>query len=233
MVNLIDVFEDEQHVYLVMDLMTGGELFERICTRYPEGYSEADASKLTQKILSVVQYLHSKAIIHRDLKPENLLFSDPSDNAELKLGDFGLAKIWRGDMLVKTACGSPNYVAPEVLLNQLEGYSFAADLWSVGVIVYVLVCGFCPFFDDNMPALFKSITTGQYSFPSPDWDTISDDCKDLVRHLLMVNPKERYTPEQALAHPWIAKNSHKTILNNVSQNMKKYQEKRKDGPESK
>lgn len=221
-VNLLDVFEDNDKVYLLMELMTGGELFDRICNDFPNGYSEKQSAVLIKKIIKAVKYLHEKGIIHRDLKPENLLFSTPDrDSAEIKISDFGLAKIWSGDMLVKTACGSPNYVAPEVLLNEKQGYDFACDMWSVGVILYVLLCGFCPFFDECTPALFASITSGNYSFPSPYWDHISEDAKDLVRHLLVVDPKRRFTPDQALEHRWLVNQQSDTVIPSISTNMKK------------
>eukprot|EP01012_Entosiphon_sulcatum_P038743 TRINITY_DN504_c0_g3_i1.p1 TRINITY_DN504_c0_g3~~TRINITY_DN504_c0_g3_i1.p1 ORF type:complete len:338 (-),score=97.02 TRINITY_DN504_c0_g3_i1:1087-2100(-) len=225
-VNLIDVYEDDQRVYLLMDLMTGGELFDRICQDYPNGYSEGEASTLIAKVIAAVEYLHSRGVIHRDLKPENLLFSDRTPAAEIKISDFGLAKIWRGDMLVKTACGSPNYVAPEVLLNDMHGYTFAVDMWSVGVILYVLVCGFCPFYDENTPALFNSITKGKFSYPSPYWDGISEECKDLINHLLVVDPARRFTPQQALQHPWIVRNTHTRLIPNITANMHKFKDAR-------
>lgn len=225
-VNLLDVYEDETRVYLVMDLMTGGELFDRICQDNPNGYSEKEASVLIAKIIGAVQYLHTKGIIHRDLKPENLLFSSCGADAEIKISDFGLAKIWRGDMLVKTACGSPNYVAPEVLLNEMHGYTFAVDMWSVGVILYVLVCGFCPFYDESTPALFNSITKGRFSYPSPYWDHISADCKDLINHLLVVDPSARYSPQQALEHPWILQNANHQKIPNIATNMSKFKDAR-------
>jgi calcium/calmodulin-dependent protein kinase I len=226
-VNLLDVFEDNDKVYLLMELMTGGELFDRICNDFPNGYSEKQSSILIRKIIAAVKYLHEKGIIHRDLKPENLLFTTPDkDSAEIKISDFGLAKSWSGDMLVKTACGSPNYVAPEVLLNEKHGYSFACDMWSVGVVLYVLLCGFCPFFDECTPALFASITSGNYSFPSPYWDDISDDAKDLVRNLLVVDPTKRYTPDQALAHRWLVNNQSDSVNPNVTENMKKLKDNR-------
>ncbi|KAJ9443936.1 hypothetical protein DIPPA_26162 [Diplonema papillatum] len=114
-VNLLDVFEDDDKLYLIMELMTGGELFDKICNDYPNGYSEKQASELSRQIIEAVKYLHGRGIIHRDLKPENLLFASPDDSsAQIKISDFGLAKIWSGDTLARTACGSPNYVAPEV-----------------------------------------------------------------------------------------------------------------------
>eukprot|EP00754_Rhynchopus_humris_P025434 Rhum_TRINITY_DN14945_c6_g1::Rhum_TRINITY_DN14945_c6_g1_i1::g.130917::m.130917/K08794/CAMK1; calcium/calmodulin-dependent protein kinase I len=222
-VSLLDVFEDDDKLYLIMELMTGGELFDKICNDYPNGYSEKQAADLTRQIIEAVKYLHGKGIIHRDLKPENLLFSHPDDDsAQIKISDFGLAKIWSGDTLARTACGSPNYVAPEILLNEMRGYTFAVDMWSVGVIVYVLLCGFCPFFDENTPALFRAITAGKYSFPDPYWKSISDEAKDFIRRLLVVNPEQRMTPEQALQHPWISDNKSTEPISDITKNMKTF-----------
>eukprot|EP01062_Namystynia_karyoxenos_P016101 TRINITY_DN15873_c0_g1_i1.p1 TRINITY_DN15873_c0_g1~~TRINITY_DN15873_c0_g1_i1.p1 ORF type:complete len:349 (+),score=161.36 TRINITY_DN15873_c0_g1_i1:91-1137(+) len=229
-VNLLDVFEDDSKVYLIMELMLGGELFDRICNDYPNGYSEKQASELIRQMIVAVQYFHGKGIIHRDLKPENLLFATKEDSSLIKISDFGLAKIWSGDTLVKTACGSPNYVAPEVLLNDMRGYTFAVDMWSLGVILYVLLCGFCPFFDENTPALFRAITQGNYSFPSPYWDEISDDAKDLIRKMLVVNPQKRIKPEDALEHPWIKSNTYTKVIKGgdgcITENMRKFKENR-------
>eukprot|EP00756_Hemistasia_phaeocysticola_P037363 Hpha_TRINITY_DN16692_c1_g1::TRINITY_DN16692_c1_g1_i4::g.180253::m.180253/K08794/CAMK1; calcium/calmodulin-dependent protein kinase I len=229
-VNLLDVFEDDGKVYLIMELMVGGELFDRICNDYPNGYSEKQASELIRQMIVAVQYFHGKGIIHRDLKPENLLFATKEDSSLIKISDFGLAKIWSGDTLVKTACGSPNYVAPEVLLNDMRGYTFAVDMWSLGVILYVLLCGFCPFFDENTPALFRAITQGNYSFPSPYWDDISEEAKELIRHMLVVNPQKRMTPEEALEHPWIKSNQHTRVITGgaacITENMRKFKDNR-------
>eukprot|EP00996_Jenningsia_fusiforme_P001609 NODE_2480_length_1192_cov_44.960630_g2263_i0.p1 GENE.NODE_2480_length_1192_cov_44.960630_g2263_i0~~NODE_2480_length_1192_cov_44.960630_g2263_i0.p1 ORF type:complete len:347 (+),score=61.74 NODE_2480_length_1192_cov_44.960630_g2263_i0:77-1042(+) len=215
-VNLYEVGEDSTAVYLIMDLMLGGELFERICKQYPMGYSELTSSEVLKKIVEGVAYLHSKGIIHRDLKPENLLYASPDDDADIRISDFGLAKIYREDVVVKTACGSPNYVAPEVLLNQ-GGYGFAVDMWSVGVILYVLLCGFCPFHHQNTASLFKLIGSGTFSFPSPYWDHISDGVKDLISHLLEVDPTKRYTPQQVLEHPWVRENTSVQNIPNIVQ----------------
>lgn len=200
-VELFDIYESDKKVYLVMELLTGGELFDRIVKKYPNGYSEVTASILTKKIVSSIKYLHSQGIVHRDLKPENLLYASPGDDADIKITDFGLAKIASNELLLKTACGTPNYVAPEVLLN--EGYDAAVDMWSVGVILYILLCGFPPFYSENTPELFQQIINANYDFPSPYWDNISASAKDLITKLLQTNPKKRYTPEKTLNHPWI------------------------------
>ena len=224
-VSLLDVFEVDEKVYLIIEFMSGGELFDRICTDYPNGYSEKQSSVIVKKCIEGVQYLHEMGIIHRDLKPENLLCSSADkENTEIKISDFGLAKIWAADRLVKTLCGSPNYVAPEVLTSGTKphGYSFACDMWSIGVILYVLLCGFCPFYDECTPTLFAAITTATYQFPSPYWDAISEDARDLVRNLLVVDPKKRFTPEQALAHPWLINNTSEQPIPNIVDNMAQF-----------
>eukprot|EP01002_Notosolenus_urceolatus_P003983 NODE_2050_length_1215_cov_22.680961_g1703_i0.p1 GENE.NODE_2050_length_1215_cov_22.680961_g1703_i0~~NODE_2050_length_1215_cov_22.680961_g1703_i0.p1 ORF type:complete len:331 (-),score=104.40 NODE_2050_length_1215_cov_22.680961_g1703_i0:117-1109(-) len=222
-VNLLEVYEDDTHVFLVMELMTGGELFDRICNDFPNGYSEAQSAALIRCVIEAIAYLHGQGVIHRDLKPENLLFAtDDKESTTLKISDFGLAKIWSGDTLVKTACGSPNYVAPEVLLNDMKGYSAACDMWSIGVILYVLLCGFCPFYDENTPALFRSIISGKFTFPSPYWDHISDDAKDLISKLLVTDAKKRMTPEEALQHAWLRNTQSSTPISHITENMKKF-----------
>eukprot|EP00824_Muranothrix_gubernata_P022669 TRINITY_DN5579_c0_g1_i1.p1 TRINITY_DN5579_c0_g1~~TRINITY_DN5579_c0_g1_i1.p1 ORF type:complete len:359 (-),score=65.92 TRINITY_DN5579_c0_g1_i1:62-1105(-) len=199
--HLHDFYESSKRYYLVMELMTGGELFDRIVER--GSYTEKDACAVTTKVIEAIQYLHSKGIVHRDLKPENLLYASTSDDSEIKIADFGFAKYMGGaDALTMTACGTPGYVAPEVLQN--EGYSKNVDMWSVGVILYILLCGFPPFYEENMSALFSQIMSGNYSFPDPYWTHISSSAKDLISHLLVVDASKRYNPEQALAHPWIA-----------------------------
>lgn len=223
--SLSAVYEDDTSVYMVMDLMAGGELFDKICNAFPNGYSEKQASAIIHKILLAVAYLHERGIIHRDLKPENLLFADPSDNTtDIKIADFGLAKIWNGDMLIRTACGSPNYVAPEILLHDVHGYTLAIDMWSVGVISYVLLCGFCPFHDERTPILFKLIITGEYCFPSPYWDDISDEAKDFIQCLLVTDPSCRATAQQALQHPFITNNSRTGVISNVTETLSLYKE---------
>jgi len=203
-ISLHEVFEDKatKKIYLVMELVTGGELFDRIVDR--GSYSEKDASELIAKVISAVRYLHKKGIIHRDLKPENLLYASPDADAEIKLADFGLSKIVgleEESSVTNTTCGTPGYVAPEVL--RMKGYDRSVDMWSIGVILYILLCGFPPFYEDNTAKLFQTIMDGKYDFPDPEWTNISDSAKDLIQRMLTVDSKKRITADDALEHPWI------------------------------
>lgn len=223
-IGMKEMFETPTTIYLVMEMVTGGELFDKIVER--GAYSEKDASKLIREILDAVDYLHQNKVVHRDLKPENLLYSNDDVDADIKIADFGLSKILGSEVLLKTACGTPGYVAPEVL--KCEGYDQSADLWSVGVIMYILLCGFPPFYDDNTAVLFEQIMEGKYEFPSPYWDTVSESAKDLVKHLLDVTPHNRYTATKALSHPWIAGNTaHTTKMEGVIDKIKEFNAKRK------
>ncbi|KAL2914707.1 hypothetical protein HK105_205847 [Polyrhizophydium stewartii] len=211
-IQLYEMYEFSGKIYLVMELVTGGELFDEIVGRGK--YTERDASKIVQRILCAIEYLHSMAIVHRDLKPENLLLSDKTRNAKIMISDFGLSKFFNDDEVMKTACGTPGYVAPEVLRRQ--GYRNEVDLWSLGVITYILLCGYPPFFDPNNVELFRKIMAGKYEFDSPWWDNVSEKgkmlaqprillhlTKDFVRKLLVLDPNERYTAAAALRHPFI------------------------------
>lgn len=198
---LEDLFETADHFYIVTELVTGGELFDKIVEK--GNYGESDAAVLVSKILSAIEYLHHLGIVHRDLKPENLLLKDHTDISEVKLADFGLSKIvgQTGFTMMQTACGTPGYVAPEVL--KACGYGPEVDLWSIGVITYILLCGFPPFYHDDLPVLFDQIMEAEYDFPPEYWDPISEEAKDFIRKLLVVNPAERMTASAALTHPWI------------------------------
>jgi len=203
-ISLHEVFEDKttKKIYLVMELVTGGELFDRIVEK--GSYSEKDASELISKVISAVRYLHKKGIIHRDLKPENLLYASQEEDAEIKLADFGLSKIVGLDeeaAVTNTTCGTPGYVAPEVL--RMKGYDKSVDMWSIGVILYILLCGFPPFYEENTAKLFQTIMDGKYDFPDPEWTNISDSAKDLIQRSLTVDSKKRITADEALEHPWI------------------------------
>lgn len=223
-IGLNDIFETRKNLYLVMDVLDGGELFDRIVESGT--FSEKDASDLSRSIIGAVQYLHGLGIVHRDLKPENLLYTDRSANAEIKIADFGLSKFITDDTNLTTACGTPGYVAPEVLL--MQGYGKAVDLWSVGVIIYILLCGFPPFYAENDNEMFELIKEADYDFPSPYWDKISDSAKDLVRGLLQKNPDIRLKSEDALKHPWVIGESASTEVNTeLIATLKEFNAKRK------
>ncbi|XP_030275431.1 calcium/calmodulin-dependent protein kinase IGa [Sparus aurata] len=201
-VGLEDFYESRTHYYLVMQLVSGGELFDRILDKGV--YTERDASMVIKQVLQAVSYLHENSIVHRDLKPENLLYYNTDENSKIMVSDFGLSKTLEHGVM-STACGTPGYVAPEVLAQ--KPYSKAVDCWSIGVITYILLCGYPPFFEDNETRLFSKIMRAEYAFHSPFWDNISEPAKDFIRNMMEKNPKKRFLTEQALRHPWIAGNA--------------------------
>ncbi|XP_040279994.1 calcium/calmodulin-dependent protein kinase type 1G-like [Bufo bufo] len=217
-VTLEDIYESSSHFYLVMQLVSGGELFDRILERGV--YTEKDASTVIRQVLSAVKYLHDNGIVHRDLKPENLLYLTPDENAKIMITDFGLSKMEESGIM-STACGTPGYVAPEVLAQ--KPYSKAVDCWSIGVITYILLCGYPPFYEETESKLFEKIKDGSYEFESPFWDDISKSAKDFIDCLLEKDPKKRYNCESALKHPWIAGNTalHRDIYRSVSMQIQK------------
>jgi len=192
-IRLIEVHEDAKYLHLITDLCTGGELFDRIIakTQSPEGhFSEKDAANLIRNILDAIAYCHDeKQIVHRDLKPENFLFASNADDAPVKIIDFGLSRheVHPGSMM-KTKVGTPYYVAPEVLKRK---YSKSCDIWSIGVITYILLCGYPPFYGDSDNQIFDSVRAGKFDFPSPEWDTMSDAAKDFICCLLKKDPEKR------------------------------------------
>jgi serine/threonine protein kinase len=197
--SLYSFFEDPKAFYLVMELCPGGELFERITTR--PTYTEVEARDTIRTLASALAHMHSHGIAHRDLKPENILLSSADDNfAHIKLGDLGFAKRTPASGYT-TSCGTPSYVAPEILRS--EPYNQACDLWSLGVVLYILLCGYAPFSSPNQSDLFKAIVSGRFYFDAPYWSKISSSAKDLIRKLLEVDIKKRYTAEEVLAHPWL------------------------------
>uniref|UniRef100_A0A8C8SXA4 non-specific serine/threonine protein kinase n=1 Tax=Pelusios castaneus TaxID=367368 RepID=A0A8C8SXA4_9SAUR len=226
-VALEDVYETPTHLYLAMQLVTGGELFDRIVER--GHYTERDASHLIHQVLEAMHYLHQLGIVHRDLKPENLLYATPFEDAKIMITDFGLSKI-QSDGVMATACGTPGYVAPELL--QQKPYGKAVDIWALGVISYILLCGYPPFYDENDSELFAQILKGEFEFDSPYWDDISDSAKDFIQQLLQRDPEKRYTCEQALQHPWISgdtaldKNIHGSVSEQIQKNFARTQWKR-------
>ncbi|EGR32749.1 protein kinase domain protein [Ichthyophthirius multifiliis] len=216
------VYDEKSKFYMVMELMTGGELFDRIVEK--ETYSEKEAVDVIRPIVDAINYCNKMGIAHRDLKPENLLYNSPDPDATIKITDFGLAKVI-SDELMTTACGTPSYIAPEVLTG--KGYSFSVDYWSIGVILYVLLCGFPPFYQETNDKLFESIKKGEFGFPSPQWDNISENAKDLIRNLLKVDPKQRYGPEQILNHPWIKGEASKRHLAESQEALRQYNARRR------
>mmetsp|Transcript_7291 Transcript_7291/g.11091 ORF Transcript_7291/g.11091 Transcript_7291/m.11091 type:complete len:329 (-) Transcript_7291:102-1088(-) len=199
-VRLEEIFENKKKLFLVMEILSGGELFDRIVAK--GSFSEKEASILIKSVAMALQYLHSIGIVHRDLKPENLIYADNTQSSQIKITDFGLAKLKNKQDKMETACGTPGYVAPEVLKKQK--YTEAVDIWSLGVILYILLCGFPPFYHENTAALYKQIKAGDYDFPEPYWKDITDAGKDLIKKMLTVDYKKRITIPQLLKHPWIA-----------------------------
>jgi len=209
---------------LVMELVTGGELFDSIVDR--GNYSEKDAAKVMMQLCDALAYMHEKEVVHRDLKPENILLSNREPNAPIKVADFGLARVVSNKDMMKTACGTPGYVAPEVLQN--KGYTGGAiDMWSTGVILYILLCGFPPFYEEELPALFEQIMKARYDFPSPWWDNISNEAKGLVKGMLTVDPKKRLTAKQVYSNEWVGGKASDAALPGVGGNLKKYNATRK------
>uniref|UniRef100_A0A3B3QB38 calcium/calmodulin-dependent protein kinase n=1 Tax=Paramormyrops kingsleyae TaxID=1676925 RepID=A0A3B3QB38_9TELE len=203
-VRLHDSISEEGHHYLIFDLVTGGELFEDIVAR--EYYSEADASHCIQQILEAVLHCHQMGVVHRDLKPENLLLASKSKGAAVKLADFGLAIEVEGDQQAWFGfAGTPGYLSPEVLRK--DPYGKAVDLWACGVILYILLVGYPPFWDEDQHRLYQQIKAGAYDFPSPEWDTVTPEAKDLINKMLTINPTKRITASEALKHPWISHRS--------------------------
>ncbi|KAM9462934.1 calcium/calmodulin-dependent protein kinase (CaM kinase) II gamma 1 isoform 5-T5 [Clarias gariepinus] len=203
-VRLHDSIAEESFHYLVFDLVTGGELFEDIVAR--EYYSEADASQCINQILESVNHIHQHDIVHRDLKPENLLLASKMKGAAVKLADFGLAIEVQGDQQAWFGfAGTPGYLSPEVLRK--DPYGKPVDIWACGVILYILLVGYPPFWDEDQHKLYQQIKAGAYDFPSPEWDTVTPEAKNLINQMLTINPAKRITAEQALKHPWVCQRS--------------------------
>ncbi|KAM4750937.1 calcium/calmodulin-dependent protein kinase type II delta 2 chain isoform 1-T1 [Anableps anableps] len=203
-VRLHDSISEEGFHYLVFDLVTGGELFEDIVAR--EYYSEADASHCIQQILESVHHCHVNGIVHRDLKPENLLLASKLKGAAVKLADFGLAIEVQGDQQAWFGfAGTPGYLSPEVLRK--DPYGKPVDMWACGVILYILLVGYPPFWDEDQHRLYQQIKAGACGFPSPEWDTVTPEAKDLINKMLTINPSKRITAAEALKHPWICQRS--------------------------
>lgn len=207
-VNIEAVFENTHNnhkcLLVVMEIMEGGELFQRIQEK--QAFNEREAAELMKDICVAVKFLHDMNIAHRDLKPENLLYSRKDNFGVLKLTDFGFAKETLSRDTLQTPCYTPYYVAPEVLGP--EKYDKSCDIWSLGVIMYILLCGFPPFYSNHglpiSPGMKKRIRSGQYEFPNPEWANVSKDAKDLIRGMLETDPQKRLNIDGVIKNKWIA-----------------------------
>lgn len=229
---LKEVFETDETIALVMELVTGGELFYKIVEK--GNYSEKDAANIVAQMINGVDYLHDQGIAHRDLKPENLLCCGEEVEGykpfRVVIADFGLSKIFDSGEALETSCGTPDYVAPEVITAE-GSYDKSVDMWSCGVITYVLLCGFSPFLSSTQTGLFEKIIKVEYDFPDPEWTNISKEAKDFIKHLLVKDPNERWTAKQCKQHPWLSGTfgSNKPLADgNIGDKMTSYNQKRKD-----
>ncbi|PNI84808.1 PSKH2 isoform 1 [Pan troglodytes] len=220
-VQLMEIFEAEDRVYMVMELATGGELFDRLIAQ--GSFTERDAVRILQMVADGIRYLHALRITHRNLKPENLLYYHPGAESKILITDFGLAHSGNksGDWTMKTLCGTPEYIAPEVLLR--KPYTSAVDMWALGVITYALLSGFLPFDDESQTRLYKKILKGKYNYTGEPWPSISHLAKDFIDKLLILEAGHRMSAGQALDHPWVitmaAGSSMKNLQRAISRNL--------------
>eukprot|EP00752_Nemacystus_decipiens_P004111 g3761.t1 len=215
-VKLYDFYEEKHFYYLVMEILNGGELFDRIVLK--QYYNEKEARDVLEVLFNAIKYCHDRDIAHRDLKPENLLLVSDEDDAALKLADFGFARPV-GETGLSTQCGTPGYVAPEILKG--ETYGKPVDMWSIGVITYILLGGYPPFHDDNQAKLYQKIKKGKVSFHPQYWSTVSDEAKDLIKKMLTLDKEKRITAEQALEHKWVKGDAKELEKRDLGPNMDK------------
>lgn len=198
-IKLYETYDEGTDFYIVTELVAGGELFDRIVAK--AHYTEKEARDLIKIMLETMAYMHKMGIVHRDLKPENLLLCSETDDTDIKIADFGFAKRIRELSPKETACGTPGYVAPEILRG--DKYGAEVDVWSMGVICYVLLAGYPPFYDEDQKRLFKKIKEGRYHFHEDYWGNISPEAIHMIQQMLCVDQSKRWTSEQLLSHPWI------------------------------
>ena len=205
-IKLFDVIDpakdgsDDGNLYIITDIVEGGELFDRITKE--TFFTEDKAKVVVKRLVSAVAYLHSMNIAHRDLKPENILLKSPDDDTDIRIADFGFSKMITDDaQILMTSCGTPVYVAPEVLKGR--GYGKEVDLWSIGVITYVLLCGYPPFYGDALEEILSAVTNADYEFHEEFWSEVSEDAKQFISNLLVTDPMLRMTADEALEDPWL------------------------------
>jgi calcium/calmodulin-dependent protein kinase I len=220
-VPLIDFFEEKDCYFLVMELMSGGDLFDRIGKK--KTYSEADARDLAVKMIKAMAYCHSHNIAHCDMKPKNLLLMSEDNDSYIKLADFGFAARCHIPKSLTKQCGTPFFVSPEILMRQ--PYDQQSDMWSVGCIIYLLLSGNLPFMGRSQKELFRKIVSGKFEFDDDDWCDVSAEAKDLVKRLLVLDPDERLTSTEALKHKWTRSSNDRMkamSLSGTSQRLKTY-----------
>jgi calcium-dependent protein kinase len=233
-IRLFEIFEDDRHISLIMEYCTGGELFQKIMERAEQdkAFSEKEAAVIFKQLMSAVSYCHSQGICHRDLKPENIIFANKNEDSPIKIIDFGLSKIFgelkplmKGNKIEKNIMsarvGTAYYMSPEVLQGN---YDNKCDIWSCGVILYILLCGYPPFDGETEHEIFKAIYRKKLSFPEDEWKSISDDAKDLIKHMLC-DADKRYNAENVLNHQWVEKcapNSKESLANFNSNSLKNF-----------
>lgn len=221
-VQLVDVYEDAEYLHLVTDLCNGGELFDKIVERSSSDngvpcFSEEEAARILYQILTAVSYMHKRGVVHRDIKPENILFDSKDEESPIKIIDFGLARKHYssfGEPPMRTIVGTPYYIAPEVLRKK---YDNSCDLWSVGVLAYILLCGYPPFNGRNNDETHAYVLRGRYSFPSQEWKDTSRESRDFVRRLLQMDPRKRMSVDQALNHPWLVRHNAGAIAETIDE----------------
>lgn len=211
-IKLYETFDEGSDFYIVTELVEGGELFDRIVSK--AHYTEKEARDLFKIFLETLAYMHKEGIVHRDLKPENLLLCSEFDDSDIKIADFGFAKRVSELSPKETACGTPGYVAPEILRG--DKYGCEVDIWSMGVICYVLLAGYPPFYDEDQKRLFKKIKEGRYHFHEDYWSNTSPEAIDLIQNMLCVDQEKRWTAAQLLQHPWITLNDEKLAAKDLT-----------------
>jgi len=223
-VKFIDIFDEKEYMYVIIEFLEGGALFDRVVEK--DHYSERDARDLVFIFLSSLKFCHDRDIVHRDIKPENMLLSSATDDSSVKIADFGLSIHLPDNKLCMHACGTPNYLAPEMIFR--TGYSKPVDMWAVGCIAFILLGGYLPFdtgdssTDPHNNKLYALIKTGKFEFSEEYWKHVSDEAKGLISGLLTVDPSKRLTVEQALDHSWVKRASSELAARSLEANLKNF-----------
>jgi len=222
-VKCFDILEEPDTFYVVLELLRGGELFTRIIQRHH--YNENDAREIMLMLFDAIKYCHAKGIVHRDLKPENLLLTSDADRSQVKIADFGLAAYDHGQNQLEGQCGSPHYIAPEIL--ETKPYGAPVDMWALGVIAYNLLGGKEPFRAGDVPTLLDDIRHCKYDFEGDCWKSVSDEAKDLISRLLTLDVTKRLTANEAINHPWTQKDAKELAKRNLGENLRQFRENEK------